>query len=434
MFPKFIKLLYHADTITGTGAPLSPDLGKEDIYDILSADDDTKDEVINLESEKDIKDTTGKEKDDADDAEEDKESEKDDEDDELKAIEEELDEEKEPDEEKLDLITPVPRREILKKYPQLFKEFPYLEKAYYREQQFTEVHPTIEEARISKDKAEILDAYEGDIMEGNIEKTLKAIKTDEIAFAKLADNYLPALAAIDERAYHNVLGNIIKHTIMQMVTEGRNTQNEALQTAATILNQFTFGSSTFTPPTPLSKNAPVKDDSKERALTERENKINEQQYNRANTEVITRIENAFKSTIDQNIDPKQTMTPYVRKNAVREANETLKNLMEKDTRFKTIVARLWENAKKNDYNKESTDKIRSAHVSKAKTLLPSVIKKARNEALKGMGKRVVEDKEDNTETRVEKPHTSERSRSTNTRDTSSKIPEGMSTLDYFLSD
>ena len=36
-------------------------------------------------------------------------------------------------------MTPVRRKEILAKYPKLFKDFPYLEKAYYREQQFTEV-------------------------------------------------------------------------------------------------------------------------------------------------------------------------------------------------------------------------------------------------------------------------------------------------------
>ena len=48
--------------------------------------------------------------------------------DELKDIEEEL---KGPKEEDLELTTPVRRREILAKYPKLFKDFPYLEKAYY---------------------------------------------------------------------------------------------------------------------------------------------------------------------------------------------------------------------------------------------------------------------------------------------------------------
>src|SRR6187399_1594582 len=79
------------------------------------------------------------------------------EDDELKEIEEELDG---PKEEDLELMTPVRRREILAKYPKLFKDFPYLEKAYYREQQFTEVYPTIQDARAAHEKSQILDRVE----------------------------------------------------------------------------------------------------------------------------------------------------------------------------------------------------------------------------------------------------------------------------------
>src|SRR5215831_19879700 len=55
--------------------------------------------------------------------------------DELAELEEEL---TGPKEENLELVTPVRRGEILAKYPNVFKDFPYLEKAYYREQQFTE--------------------------------------------------------------------------------------------------------------------------------------------------------------------------------------------------------------------------------------------------------------------------------------------------------
>src|SRR6516162_6794140 len=47
--------------------------------------------------------------------------------DELAEIEAEIGE---PTEEQLELVTPVRRREILKAYPDLFKKFTYLEKAY----------------------------------------------------------------------------------------------------------------------------------------------------------------------------------------------------------------------------------------------------------------------------------------------------------------
>ena len=69
----------------------------------------------------------------------------------LKEIEEELEG---PKEEDLELTDSSSRKEILAKYPKLFKDFPYLEKAYYREQQFTEVFPTIQDARVQCEKAQ----------------------------------------------------------------------------------------------------------------------------------------------------------------------------------------------------------------------------------------------------------------------------------------
>ena len=64
------------------------------------------------------------------------------------------------------------------------------------------------------------------------------------AFNKIADNYLPALRKVDQKAYYHVLGNVIKDTIVTMVREGRalGDQGAPLQAAANVLNQFVFGS------------------------------------------------------------------------------------------------------------------------------------------------------------------------------------------------
>jgi len=432
---RFTKLLFHPDTLaptagsSGSNASTGSELGKQDIYDFLNSDD--KPEIIDLAeppAEKETKETkTGKEEtpEEITDVKEKDEEEEDG----LSAIEKDLEDEEEPDEEKLDLVTPVARREILKKYPNVFKDFPYLEKAYYREQQFTQIHPTIEEARISKDKSDTLDAFEADLMKGNTEKMLMAAKSEPEGFNNLVDNYLTTLAKVDEKAYHHVLGNVIKHTIIQMVSEARTQNNDVLQNAAAILNQFVFGSSKFEPPSPLSTGQPKSNDTAERQLAERERAFNERRYKDASSDVVSRINNSIKSTIEQNMDPKQSMTDYVRRTAIRDANEQVQELIKKDSRFKLVVDKLWEHAKKNDYSRDSIDKVRKAYLSKAKTLLPSVIKKARNEALKGMGKRVTEDREEKTE----KSERNERSTRSNTN--SGKKPgEGMSTLEFLMSD
>ena len=173
--------------------------------------------------------------------------------DELAEIEEELEG---PKEEDLELTTPVRRREILSKYPKLFKDFPYLEKAYYREQQFTELLPTIQDAQAAVNKARILDSVEQQVMNGDITTVLQAAKQENPeSFNRIADNYLPALRQVDQQAYFHVLGNVIKDTIVTMVREGRalGEQGAPLTAAANVLNQFVFGSQNFTPPTMLSR-------------------------------------------------------------------------------------------------------------------------------------------------------------------------------------
>lgn len=436
---------------SNTGVADKPDLTKDDILDYLNKDDDDDKNIIPLDDKKD-KDDKGKDKDSDEDKPEkkskrddkpDDDYEKDqDEEDPLKDLEDELEE---PDEDKLELTTPTSRREILKKYPKLFKDFPYLETAYYREQEFTKLLPTIKDAKEAVEKSKTLDNFEADLTGGNTETILKAVKENNPkAFNKIVDDYLMTLARVDERSYHHVLGNTIKHTILTMLQEAKASNIEALEQAAVILNQFVFGSSKFTQPSKLSADdVDDKDDSKEREIEEREKSFAKREFEKVNSELSARVNKAYKLTIEAKIDPKDSMSEYVKKTATREALEELESLIGKDTRFKVLVDKLWERAFKEGFSETSIRRIRSAFVSKAQTLLPSVIQKARNAALKGMGKRVIEDKDDDSRPNKESNNGRESSRKRDSNDGDEshrrndsgdrkKIPSEMTSLEYLM--
>lgn len=411
----------NSDTLNDT--PSSSD--HEEVINFLGGDDEP--EVIDLEPKpKPTKVPPSDKKD------EESEDESTEQTDDLTELEQELEP---PSEEQLELVTPVRRREILAKYPQLFKDFPYLEKAYYREQQFTELLPTIDDAKAAVEAKNILDRFEADVMNGNTEKILKAVKVDSPkGFAKIVDDYLPTLARVDEQAYFHVLGNVTKHTIVAMVREARASGNEALQSAAQLLNQFVFGTSDFKPPTNLSKNEPESDD-KSKELEQREQEFQTQQFESARGDLNTRINNTLSNTIDANIDPKKSMTDYVRKNASREALEMLEGVLSKDSRFVALKDKLWEAAFRENFSKNSVDRIKSAYLSRAKTLLPTVIKKARIDALKGLGKRVDEEEASNKgPLPVGKPRSSDSSNKGGKIRDAKDIPKGMRTLDFLNAD
>ncbi len=458
MFQHLRKIQSESLAPTDTITDSKGELTKDAIFDYLNDDDDKKDDELDIDLNKDKdKDKKDDKKTEKKEAKTDEESDEDDktdteeteEPDELEELEEELEE---PDEDKLELTIPASRREILKKYPKIFKDFPGLETAFYREQAYTKLIPTIAEAKEAVDKSQTLDKFEADLEKGNTEVVLNAIKQNNPkAFAKVADEYMSTLAKVDEKAYHHVLGNTIRHTIIAMVEESRNSGNEALEQAAVILNQFIFGSSKFTSPQKLvnDNTKTSESDEKEQKITERERNLARQRFNSANDDLSTRVDKAYRGAIEAAIDPKDSMSEYVKKTAIRDAQEELESLIEKDTRFKTLVDKLWEKAIEDDYSSDSVNRIKRAFASKAQTLLPNVVQKARIAALKGMGKRVRDDNNDNKD---EDSHPSkeskksndsrsrresnrgEESRQRNDSGSKSKIPVGMSSLEYLMSD
>lgn len=405
-----------------TGAVEDKELGKEEVIKLLGEDDDKEEPLEIKEDKKESK------------TEEDKE-EVIEEDDELKEIEEELEE---PDEEKLELMTPVRRKEILKAYPDLFKKFPYLERAYYREQQFTELLPTIDDAKQAVEKANILDMFSADISSGNLEKAIQAVKgSGEQAFNNLVDSYLPNLFKVDKEAYYHVTGNIVKSIVKGMIAESKNSNDADLEAAARIAYKYVFGNNNVSEPTNVSRE--VKTDDREEQLRAKEQEIVQKRFESSLETISTKVDNTLKATIEANIDPKSSMTDYVRKNASREAFENLDKMLSEDRRLQITVDKLWENAKAKDFSQASLDMIKSTVLSRAKALLPTVIKQARNNALKGLGKRVREDSEESGPKKGPLPvgRSASSSSSSSGKSDSEKakaIPRNMSSREYLMSD
>ena len=445
MFLSMLRIqypLYSPEAAAPPATAPTGDLSKDEILDYLNKDDEApEDDIIPLDDKKDKgkdkdKDKGPKEKEDREEVEEEEETP-----DPLAELEEEIGD---PSEEQLELTTPASRREILKKYPKIFKDFPHLEKAYYREQEFTKLLPTIADAKEAVEHSKTLQSFEADLVKGNTKEILQHIHTkDKRAFNLIVDNYLDTLADVDEKSYLHVLGNVVRGTIRNMVATARADNNEVLEQAAVILNQWAFGNSQFEAPKKLSEDTKARPevDDREKELADREKKILQQKYNEVNTEITTKVNKAFKLTIENRIDPKNTMPEYVKRAAVRDALENLESLIGKDSRFKTLVDKLWEHGFKNNFDSTSTGRIKQAFVSKAQALLPAVIAKARNEALKGIGKRVRDDdSHQENESKDDEPrrktgsNKGEESRPRNDSSSKNKVPDGMTALEYLMSD
>jgi hypothetical protein len=137
------------------------------------------------------------------------------------------------------------------------------------------------------------------------------------------------------------------------------------------------------------------------------------------------------NTIKVNIDPKNMMTDYVKSSAIRETKEGLEKLIRSDDRFMKVMNGLWAKAYQENFSNSSTQTILNAYTSKVKTLLPAVIKSSRNNALRGLGKRITDKVE---EPQKKGPITAGRPTSSNSGGSKMEIRKGESTKDFFMRD
>jgi hypothetical protein len=282
-------------------------------------------------------------------------------------------------------MTPVRRKEILSKYPNLFKDFPYMETSYYREQKFTEIFPAIKDAEAAAKDVKILSDLEEDLQQGNLERLLSGLhRGNKESYHQAIDNLLPTLAKVDRESYDHLLSNVVKHTIADLYAAGGEEGQEVLRNVAVILNQWAFGNTKFEGPKALARK--VEKSPEAEKLEQDRRSFEQQRFSAARNSLVTRVDNTLKNTLQNNIDPKGSMTEYVREKAVEDAKNSLEQALSSDTRFQKILLQYWQKAKANGYSDDAMAEVRKAYLSRAKTLLPGVIQAARNKALKGLSK------------------------------------------------
>ena len=341
------------------------------------------------------------------------------EDEEVEEKEEEEEKEDEiKDEEEEQLLVPPRKKEIIKKYPNFFKDFPQVEAELFRGRQFTEIFPDIDTAKEASEKADTYDQVEEDLAKGDIRKIIAAVKdSGQEAINNLADDYLGYLQVVDKEAYIHVISGVIKQAVESMAKSGRDNEDEDLFNAAKQLHVFMFGKKEFEPHKRLSESRNTESE----RLSEEKRNWNNQRFETSRKEALDKVRNRIQSVVDTNIDKKNSMTPYIKKNAVKDAMTILDTAMSQDRSFQRTVDSLLKDARKANLSAESMQKVVSAYLSKAKSLLPGVIQKAKNEALKGIpGKRAERDRSGRL------PITG---RNDGSRKSSTEIPTGLSSFD-----
>jgi hypothetical protein len=345
------------------------------VLEVLDKEDDTQQE----ETEEVAEET---------DKEEEEESDSEESTDEIELADAEDDDKVTSDEdEEIEYVAVPSRKAIKEKFPELFKTFPGIERAIYRESRYSELFPTVKQASDAKEDLDTFNQIRNDLYSGNIENLLTTVKqNDPKAFAKIGDNIIETLGKVDQPTQLRIGTYVIKSALKAVYDRAKGSDTESAKQyalAAQYMSEAIFGTTEITGPD--NKATKVEENPKERELAEKERQFNQQRLESAVSDVTGKTKGIIKRTIEKYIDPRESMNSYVRGKAIEDALESLDDEISKDTRFRHHLSQLWMASAKDNYSERSTAKIREAIINRAKNTLGGHIKKARAVALKGLG-------------------------------------------------
>lgn len=352
---------------------------------------------------------------------------------ETKDDKDESDNEDDEEEIKLDESTyeEVPKvAELKKAYPDIFKKFPGVRRAIFREAEYSRVFTSIDEAKDAKGRLEDFNHLESEISAGNIEGLLASVKSSNPqAFGKITGKILQTLGRVDKDSYLGAMDHVVRHAIAaaaRFAAEDENKEEgEQLMIAAKLINKFFYKTTKIEAPKADVVEA-VKDDG---GLSKERQEFETGLLQRAVSDVGGRASSTVRKIAEKYIDPQGRLGPYVRNKAVEDVLKQVDQAIGSDGRFRALIDKLWEEAKKNRYNSATTQKIYDNIISKSKSSLPDIIKGVRSSVLKG-DKKVVKKKKEDEDDEVEVTRESRRSGTPKT--SSTKSPQRARTANEVL--
>lgn len=266
---------------------------------------------------------------------------------------------------------------IKKEFPEIFKKFPSLKDAFFREKQFSEVFHTPAEARNAATVVEDYNSLRDDVVNGNGEKLLPALKESD-SLEKFSKSFLPNLYKIDKDAHWKVILPVLEDVVRASFNEGNRTKNDDLKHAAMHIAQFLLGDMSIAE----GKNSLVEKEQPENNKVKEERQAFEnERYNTFNIDVHEQIYNDLTKSIDKGFKEEDGLTDFMKKSIRSEILAKVVSTVKADVAHTRYLDKLWKEAKANGFRGDDKSRIINASLARAQSLIPGLRRQLIGEAL-----------------------------------------------------
>lgn len=275
-------------------------------------------------------------------------------------------------------------QQLREAFPDLFKKFPSLRDIYYREQEFSQIFPTVEDAKEASSNATAFQDVTDKVLAADAEGIFNAIKeTDSKAFLKIAENVLPTLYKISPDIHWKATVPLMQNLVRGFYLEGERRKDENVKNAADYLSDFVFGD--------------VKVARGERDLVPKPSQTESEELKNLNSEkakflvdridsftrsIKTQADDALKRAVTDGSkhDPDDVFSDFIKETIVGKVMQEIDRQLTADRTHMQYMNSLWEKAKKDSFSDDWKSRILSAYLARAKSLVPSVRAKFVSEA------------------------------------------------------
>lgn len=299
-------------------------------------------------------------------------------------LDEEFEDETEEEKELRKSSEPTLISEVKAKYPNIFKEFRPLRDAIYRDNQYSQIFVTPQEAAESVQSLEDYKEFETEVLQGEQSKVLKAIRdTDERGYKRFVSGILPALYELDRETYAEVTSPILVGVLRRAKAFGEAQQNTNLINSVGHLAGIIWPELKGEIPN-IQARANERDpelDRREQELRDRETRFDQQRAQSFIASIKSVTNNLLRRTVEKGLDPDDSLSPFLKNSVIEKTIKDVQELMDEDPQFGRVMSSLFERAKKTGYRDEFKTRMIGTFLGRAKTLVRPIRKRYLQQAV-----------------------------------------------------
>lgn len=266
---------------------------------------------------------------------------------------------------------------ITDKYPELAKNKDFRE-MYHREKAYSELFPTVADAREAVTQARVLEHFDTIVAEGRVADLFSEL--NESTLKRFSENLLPGLYQVSPQAFARVTYPVLVETLHQVLDRGTRSKDKNLVNAIGHISQALFDKWEL-PGRPDGNRRSSETDEEVNQLKNEVNELTTQQQRNFMAVTDKSIKKQLTGILTEGLDPKNELSEFTKNALIKQVLDETSKIVGKDEQFKRRMHLLLQQAARSGFSSEFKPRAISAYLGRAKQVALGLRAKYRASAM-----------------------------------------------------